>query len=227
MKKDILRRVYIRLSRKIVNWYDARIDRKITGQSLVKYVPSTDRNDKEGIGRTGSQSTPYMVLKRIFKNVTLTESDSFLDVGCGKGRVLAYLVKINAPCRITGVEISDEAGAAASEWTERTGRVTVIRGDAFSLNFNDYTVFFLGRPFLPKTFMEFIDKFEHDVDHPVLFLYWVDQQSGWYLKDRPGWTMTHRESIFRIHGLMMAKCPQGFSVWKYEPTEASGSDIGG
>ena len=79
-------------------------------------------------------------------------------------------------------------------------------------------IFALNIPFLPKTFLQFIEKFEKDVCHPITLLYWVDQQSGGYLKDRPGWTMTHREKIFKIHGLMMASCPQGFSVWKYEPT---------
>ena len=219
MRKITPKKVYYWLQRKVVNIYDANIDRRITGRSLVKYVPSTDRNDEEGIGRTGSQSTPYMVLKRIFSHVELTENDSFLDVGCGKGRVLAYLVKIKAPCHITGIEISDEAGAVASEWSDLYDQVTVIRGDAFSLNYNDYNVFFFGRPFFPKTFLQFIEKFEKDVRHPITLLYWVDQQSGGYLKNRPGWTMTHREKIFKIHGLMMAGTPQGFSVWRYEPTK--------
>ena len=110
----------------------------------------------------------------------LTENDSFLDVGCGKGRVLAYLVKIKAPCHITGIEISDEAGAVASEWTDLYDQVTVIRGDVFVQNLNDYTVFFLNRPFLPKTFMAFINKLEKELRHPIALLYWVDQQSGVY-----------------------------------------------
>jgi len=152
MRKITHKKVYNWLQRKVVNIYDSSIDRRITGRSLVKYVPSTERNDKEGIGRTGSQSTPYMVLKRIFSHVELTENDSFLDVGCGKGRVLAYLVKIKAPCHINGIEISDEAGQIASEWSGLYDQVTVIRGDVFAQNLNDYTVFFLNRPFLPKIF---------------------------------------------------------------------------
>ncbi len=218
MQKITLKKVYNWLQRKVVNTYDATIDRRITGQSLVKYVPSTDRDDANGVGRTGSQSTPYMVLKRIFSHVELKDNDSFLDVGCGKGRVLAYLVKIKTPCHITGIEISDEAGKIASEWADLYDQVTVIQGDVFALNLNDYTFFFLNRPFLPKTFLQFIEKMEEEIKHPITLLYWVDQQSGGYLKDRPGWTMTHREKIFKIHGLMMASCSQGFSVWKYEPT---------
>ncbi len=205
------------LNRKVVEMYDALVDRRICGQSLVKYIPSEERNDTEKIGRTGAQSTPYMVLKRIFSHVELTEKDSFIDIGCGKGRVLAYLVKSKAPCKISGVEILEEAGKIAEAWSKRYDNVSIIIGDAFELNYNDYTVFFLGRPFLPKTFEVFISKFEKEVRHPITLLYWVDQQSGAYLKGRPGWTMTHREVIYKIHGMMMAGSPQGFSAWTYVP----------
>jgi len=37
--------------------------------------------------------------------------------------------------------------------------------------------------------------------------------------------MTHREKIFKIHGFMMASCPQGFSVWRYEPPKEAEEPI--
>ena len=56
---------------------------------------------------TGSQSTHYSILKKIFDKVNIDESDSFIDVGCGKGRVLAYLVMHDYKCAITGIEINE------------------------------------------------------------------------------------------------------------------------
>ena len=69
---------------------DSYTDRRICGRSLVKYVPSIFRDDKNGYGGTGSQSTHYALLRRVFSSVELKPNDVFLDVGCGKGRVLAF-----------------------------------------------------------------------------------------------------------------------------------------
>ena len=79
------------VSHRLLNGMDAIINLRICGESLVEYVPSIDRNDAQGIGGTGSQSTHYVLLKHIFSHVKLTSDDVFLDVGCGKGRVLAFL----------------------------------------------------------------------------------------------------------------------------------------
>ena len=99
------KRVHSTASIRFLHLMDGLIDRRICGQSLVKYVPSVFRDDANGVGMTGSQSTSYIILNRVFSHVTLTPEDSFLDVGCGKGRVLAFLLKQHTPCPICGVEI--------------------------------------------------------------------------------------------------------------------------
>lgn len=197
--------------------YDRRIDRKICHRSLCKYVPSVFRDDDNAIGSTGSQSTHYLILREIFSNVNLTENDHFIDIGCGKGRVLAYLIKENAPCCLNGVEINEIPGNTAREWTKDYNNINIIIGDAFKINLNDYNVFFLGRPFLPNTFLEFLEKLEKDVTHPVTFIYWVDQQSGHYLKDREGWTLQYREKLQKIDKYIIFPIPLGFSIWNYNP----------
>ena len=148
-------RIYGAISRRLLRTVDGIIDQRICGQSLVKYVPSVYRDDANGVGMTGSQSTSYVILDRIFSHVSLTEEDSFLDVGCGKGRVLAFLLKEHAPCALYGVEINEISGSVAVEWTARYEQVSVKIGDAFEMDYNPYTVLFMNRPFLPKTFLEF------------------------------------------------------------------------
>ena len=213
----LLSRLHYKISWHILRRLDESADRRICGQSIAKYVPSVYRDDANGVGMTGSQSTHYIVLKRIFSHVTLTEQDVFLDVGCGKGRVLAFLLEKKVPCRLWGVEINEVSGQTAIEWTKKYDQVNVILGDAFQLDYNDYTVLFLGRPFLPKTFLQFIEKFEEMLTHPVTLIYWVDQQSGYLLKDRPGWEIRFREKLSTCCGLKIAKTQQSYSVWGYDP----------
>ena len=213
----MLHHAHRRISGIVLRAADGAYDRRICGQSLVKYVQSVYRDDVNGVGMTGSQSTHYIILDRIFSHVALTEQDSFLDVGCGKGRVLAFLLKKHAPCKLYGVEINEASGKVALEWTKRYDQVSVTLGDAFQLDYNPYTILFLGRPFLPKTFLQFIERLESGLTHPVTLIYWVDQQSGQLLKDRPGWDMRFREKLAVIHGLKIAKTPQCYSIWTYDP----------
>ncbi len=215
--KKFMIRVDNAICRRLIDAADEIKDKKICGQSLVKYVPSVFRDDKNGIGSTGSQSTSYVILKRIFSHVELKEEDNFIDVGCGKGRVLAYLIDQKCPCSLHGIEINPESGKIAVEWTKKYDNVTVEIGDAFLIDYDRYSVLFLGRPFLPKTFLSFIEKLESTVTHPITFIYWVDQQSGYLLKDRPGWNMQFREVLRRINGIRIAYCPQSYSVWTYKP----------
>ena len=209
--------VHKKISSVILRLMDETADRHICGQSLVKYVKSVYRDDANGVGMTGSQSTSYVILDRIFSHVTLTGQDSLLDVGCGKGRVLAFLVKKHAPCRLYGVEINEISGRVAQEWTRKYDQVNVTIGDAFQMDYNSYTILFLGRPFLPKTFLQFIEKLESELTHPITLIYWVDQQSGYLLKDRPAWEKQFREKLTIIHGLRITNVAQSYSIWTYDP----------
>lgn len=196
---------------------DVAIDLLVCGRVLAKSVPSPFHDDRRGVGMTASQPAHYAILRRILGGVELTESDSFLDVGCGKGRVLAYMLRRKCPCKISGIELSEEPARVASEWVTRYPKVEVIRGDALQLDYSPYTALFLSRPFLPKTFLEFVDRLEATVGHRVTLVYWVDQQSGHLLRGRSGWTMLRHGTLYKVHGLRIAGSPQGWSVWEYEP----------
>ena len=215
--KHNVKRIWNALNRRILNVADYLNDRRICGQSLVKYVPSVFRDDPNGVGMTGSQSTHYIILNRIFSHIHLDESDCFLDVGCGKGRVLAFLLKQHCPCELYGIEINEISGSVAQEWTQRYSQVHVSIGDVFQLDYNQYTVLFLGRPFLPKTFLSFIERLESTLTHPLTVIYWVDQQSGHLLKNRAGWKIQMREKLEKIHGIKIANTPQSYSIWVYNP----------
>ena len=214
--KSFSGRVYRRVTKAIASAYDAVLDYKICKKSLVKYVPSPYRESR---GSTGSQSTRYWFLDDMFSGAEFSEQDRFIDIGCGKGRVLAYMIKLGFKGEINGVELNGEVAQFTAEWAKRYKNVNVISGDAFELNYNNYDVFFLGRPFLPDMFKRFVEKFETEIDHPVKLYYWVDQQSGDYLDDRAGWTLERRKKVFMHGPLCLAPCPQRYSIWTYNPAE--------
>ena len=222
----ILHRVYTGFCRRLLRIMDNYVDQNICGQSLEEYVPSIFRDDVNGIGSTGSQATHYLILKHIFTCVELKSSDTFLDVGCGKGRVLAFLVKEKYSCEIYGVEHNESVGIMASEWSKKYSNVHIIIKNAFSLDYNAFSVLFMCRPFLPKTFLEFIEYLEETLIHSIVLIYWVDQQSGYLLMNRLGWKMQTRKTLNRIYGIKIAESPQAYSIWNYDPKKRENKEHG-
>jgi len=212
--RSLFMRIVLRINNNVLNVFDAIKDKKICGCSLVKYVPSLFRESK---GATGSESTRYFVLCEIFKDEKFSSNDNFMDIGCGKGRVIAYLLKNNFPGRLSGIELNDAVANFTKKWTSQYNNVSIISGDAFEQNFDAYNIFFLGRPFETEFFKRFIDKFEQELTHPVKIFYWCDQQSGNYLNGRDGWIAHKREWIFKKYGLYVSRCPQRYSIWTYTP----------
>ncbi|MBR4626314.1 MAG: class I SAM-dependent methyltransferase [Ruminococcus sp.] len=212
---NILIKRFIALSVRATHFFDGRKDKRICGCSLVKYVPSLYR---ETMGATGSESTCYWALDKILKSVSFDESDSFIDVGCGKGRILAYLAGRKCPCPLTGIELNKEVYEYAENWAKAYPQISLINGNAFEQDYNKYTVMFLARPFETETFKQFADYLEKNLTHKIRLIYWWDTQSGSYLENRAGWKMMEREWIFTSHGLFMYHWPQRYTIWEYTPT---------
>ncbi len=219
MKESLLLKTYVVYCDRLLKLTDWFVDRRICGRSLVTYVPSIFRDDKKGLGGTGSSSTHYGLLKRIFSHVELTPGDILLDVGCGKGRVLAFLLREKCPCRLYGVEHNPEVGRIAAEWTRSYPQVSVFIGDAFALDYAPYTVLTLARSFLPVTFLAFIERLEQTLTHSIRLVSWYAQRNSRLLKDRPGWTLEYTEKVLRIHGVRTFLYPQTFTVWTYDPAK--------
>lgn len=203
------------LGARVVLTVDLWNDLLVAHRSLVRTVPSVGADVERGIGATRSQPTHWWILERVFRDVVLTEADGFVDIGCGKGRAIAFLLREKAPCRITGVELNPEVARVAKAWTARHDNVSILEADAFSLDFDRFTVFYLFRPFLPKTFTEFIELLESQLTHPVRLVFL--SQGVRELYNRPGWERLNGGSVYLIHGMPVAGCPQSWSVWRYAP----------
>ena len=70
-----------------------------------------------------------------------------VDVGCGKGRSLNWLLDRFPGNRIVGIELDPELCAATAKRLRRRANVTVVCGDATELIPPDGTVFYLFNPF--------------------------------------------------------------------------------
>ena len=208
---------------KMLNDYaDARHDIKLVGAPLGKYVPSEHRED---MGATGSESTPYHALRQMMRGENFGKDDVFADIGCGKGRVLAYMAaEFGFAGNIRGVELNESVAAIAADWAKQFENVEIIAGDAFAQDISDITVMYLGRPFEPAFFKTFIDKLESEIHHKLTVFYWVDQQSGKYLKGRDGWQREKRIIVYRKGLLPVVTAPQGFSKWTYTPKEETNKE---
>lgn len=204
----------VAVSLRISRFLDQRRDKRICGMSLARFVPS--RYSKTH-GATGSQSVPYRGLEEIFANIGSVSKGSLIDIGCGKGRVLAYLMSTGADISLTGVEIDPEIADTARKWSEGYPQIRVITGNAFELDYNEYTMLFMYRPMVADTFKEFIGMLEETLTHKVTLYYYADSESGYYLNDRRNWHLVSRHEIYKVHGLYIHREPQRYSIWTYDP----------
>lgn len=143
---------------------DERLDIQVCGRSLAAAGPTRFAAD----GAHDPTPTPYFVLDELLGGLSLGRGDHLLDVGCGRGRVLAYAARRFPAARVTGVELDPALAEYASSWSEGIPGVSVRRGSALGLSLAPYTHFYLFNPF----------------DTPC----WSDSCSVWSGRSAPRWT---------------------------------------
>lgn len=208
--------LYRKLSGQITTACDMVKDFKICGKSLTKYVASVDRKVLQA---TGSESARYWALDEVFKDMKFNKDDKFIDVGCGKGRILAEMERIKFPGQLYGIELNPDVAKYAQDWAKRYDNLTIMSGDAFKLDYNDYNIIMLCRPFLEEMYVTFLEKMEKDIKHPVTVILYVDNYMAKYVKDKPQWTMHKQEVVFKKGLLAYSYYPLRYSVWTYDPTK--------
>ena len=210
--------LYRKLSGQITTACDMVKDFKICGKSLTKYVASVDRKVLQA---TGSESARYWALDEVFKDMKFNKDDKFIDVGCGKGRILAEMERIKFPGQLYGIELNPDVAKYAQDWANRYDNLTIMSGDAFKLDYNDYNIIMLCRPFLEEMYVTFLEKMEKDIKHPVTVILYVDNYMAKYVKDKPQWTMQKQEVVFKKGLLAYSYYPVRYSIWTYDPTKTN------
>ena len=117
-----------------------------------------------GIETTGKDCEPttYRVLFRLFRAIDFQPSDTLVDYGCGRGRVMCIAARMNV-ARVTGVEINPDSAAWAKRNLQNlTGRKvqdwSVYAGSAADFDCDGGTVFYFYNPFGGALFSNVIAK---------------------------------------------------------------------
>ena len=125
-------------------------------------IPLNNQNDLAGFTQT--TSTEYSVLEKLFSNISIAARDVIVDVGCGKGRVLAWLMHKKIPNKVIGVEVDPSVASETKKRMRRYKQIEILTGDvteeAFPLN---GTIFYLFNPFGELVMRKFIKKIENNL----------------------------------------------------------------
>ncbi len=203
--------LYRKLCGQLVSFIELFIDKRNTGTFLHGTIKSPDGK------RATSEPIRYGGLKAVFDGAEFGDDDSFLDIGCGKGRALAYMNSIGFKGKITGVEYNPVVAKAAKEWTKSYDNITVIEGDAFDLDFNDYNIMFMFNPFYDEEIQRLIAQIEDTVNHRVTMYYYGDSVCGKYFAHRECWTKIRRGIFFKKGPICVQYYPTRYTIWEYNP----------
>ena len=132
------------LRTKLRAWREDRLDRKIGGISLAEVRESRFQD----LGAYPTMSAEYGAIEMMFKKFPLDENDVFVDVGCGFGRVISWLLLKKSPCRkYYGVELDPDVAAITAKRFKEYPQVSILNGNILDVLPHDGTVFWLYNPF--------------------------------------------------------------------------------
>ncbi len=109
-------------------------------------------------GAVDTVSTAYALLPGLLGPV-LTEGDVFVDVGCGRGRVLNWVLDDGRAAAVFGLELDKAVAAAVARRFVDRMNVTVVAGDALGSLPDAGTVFYMWHPFERTLMARFIEVF--------------------------------------------------------------------
>ena len=99
------------------------------------------------LGAFDTANSDYDDLPALFAAARLGADDVIVDVGCGKGRVVNWLLAHHPENVVYGIELDPEIAAATARRLRRYPSVRIVCGDATALLPVEATVFYLFNPF--------------------------------------------------------------------------------
>jgi SAM-dependent methyltransferase len=107
--------------------------------------------------------TIYRMIFQVLRRLPLKDSDVFVDLGCGKGRVVCCAAHLGA-ARVIGIEYVKEICEIADKNAElmrhRRSPITIKHGEAQDYDFTEGTVFYMYNAFGPNTLRTVLSKIE-------------------------------------------------------------------
>jgi SAM-dependent methyltransferase len=129
-------------------------------------------------GGDDCRPTAYHVLRKLFAALPLNADDCFMDIGCGRGRVLCLAARMPI-ARAAGVEITPHHAAAAQRNLEtlrgrKAGTFGVMEGSATDFDCSGGTVFYMYNPFGGALFAQVVGNIRASAERakrPVRLIY--------------------------------------------------------
>ena len=118
------------------------------------FMGITVKTKYSDLGATDSGYTPYRVLNHIFKD-KISERDVFVDVGCAKGRIIAWLLSRGFNNKIIGVELDEDLAQIAQKIFEKKENVKIVNGNILECFPEEGTIFYLFNPFDKNVMTQF------------------------------------------------------------------------
>jgi SAM-dependent methyltransferase len=138
-------------------WYKSLlIKERIQGVDFVTVVEAEEVGlDPKYVGHTSPSGNKHLV--RLLKDLQISDQDTILDIGCGKGSAMSVMLKFPF-ARVDGIELSKEVGEiAVRNLTHlKRRRWHVFNGNAINYtDYNAYSMLYLYNPF-PEEIMRHV-----------------------------------------------------------------------
>jgi predicted RNA methylase len=175
------------------SYYDKRLGVETSGNlAPLKENISSNRD------MFGYQPTFYGVLEKMIRSLHLTPEDVFVDLGCGKGRVV-FFMSLKKLKKIIGVELDkkliDIARKNLVNFKANKTPIEFVNEDAAALDAKEGTVFFMYNPFGFKTLEEALENIKKSLsDNPrkIRIVYYGDPNYINFI-DRQDWLIQCKE----------------------------------
>jgi SAM-dependent methyltransferase len=129
----------------------------------------------------------YGTVRSILRHLDLRESDVFVDIGCGKGRVLCCAGRYGVR-QVTGVDLSTplcrEAEANARRLRGRRAPITVENKMAQDFDYSTATVLFMFDPFGAATLEPVLERIGRDTEGRSVRLAYANPSHDTVLQDQ-------------------------------------------
>lgn len=170
------------------------------------------------------EPTSYTALTELIKNYTITENDSIIDFGCGKGRLnfyLAYETKAN----VLGIEMNNffynealsNKKSFLKEHKFNEDKLNFLNIMAQDYNISDFdNKFYFFNPFSVQIFAKVVDNILLSVEKSLrtvdLILYYPSEDYIYYLENNTGFYL-HQE--IEIPSLNKSDFRHKFAIYRY------------
>lgn len=167
------------------------IDLRYGGKLLggVKESPFKD------LGVYPTQSSDFLSLSKCFKNIVIKENDVIVDVGCGKGRVLNYLLYLKCKNKLIGIEIDYEIAFNTKERLKNYANINIIHGDVLDNIPPEATIFFVFNPFNEVIMGKFIERLEEIFKDKEITVIYLNPKHVDLFHNKSQWNVEMRDAL--------------------------------